>query len=203
MAARSELARPAAPAFLEDVEARRYALPSEDLIAGVVRDLAVRGAWTYRDWSAVVPRGTAAPLVTARILREQGSPDAGAALDAALAEAGPGDRTEAGPQGAVRLAAHAEALALKGRWAEAEARYRQAIDLMPVDVVRRAWWLNVADIDLRLNEESKRLRALEAAKSTDLKDEVTQRAVELQRASGGAGRPSLRTARASDADRRR
>ena len=196
MAARSDLARAATPAFLDDAPNRRYALPSEELLATVVRDMASQTAWTYKDWADVVPRGTAAPLAVARVLRETGSADADAALAVALAEADSGAADGVGAEAAVRLAATAEALALKGRWADADDRYRRAIDLMPADVVQRSWWINVADIAVRLNEEPKRLKALEAAKSTDLKDEVTVRAVDLQKASGLGARPVVRTARA-------
>jgi hypothetical protein len=91
---------------------------------------------------------------------------------------------------------------MKGRWGDAEDRYRQAIKKMPVDVVRRSWWMNLADIALRLNEESKRLEALDLAKSSDTKDEITMRAVELQKATGFDGqRASVRTARAPDPHR--
>jgi hypothetical protein len=202
MAARTDLARAVAPAYLDDLQGRRFALPSEELLGSVVRDMAGQSAWSYKDWSGVVPRRTAAPLVVARVLREQGGADDEAALEAALAEDEPSEPAT-GAEAAVLVAARAEALALKARWGEAEETYRRAIELMPVDVVRRAWWINVADLDQRLNEESKRLKALEAAKNTDLKDEVTLRAVELQKASGLASqRPPLRTARASDAERR-
>jgi hypothetical protein len=199
MAARTDLTRPVAPAFLDDAATRRYALPSEDLLAGVVRDLSGQPSWSYKDWEAIVPRGTAAPLVVARVLRDLGSGDAEAALDAVLAETDTDPGPDSGAAGAaVRVAARAEALALKGRWAEAEERYREAIELMPVDVVQRAWWFNVADLALRRNDDSTHLKALEAAKNTDLKDEVTLRAaVALQKEAGpNAQRPVLRTARA-------
>jgi hypothetical protein len=198
MAAHADPAHAGTPTFLDDAQTRRYALPTEALIGPIVRDMAEATGWSYKDWAAIVPPGTAAPAVVARLLRERLSPDAEAALDAALAgsdQAPVGD----GPQVAVFVAAQAEALALKGRWADAQERYRLAIELMPLDVVRRAWWLNLADIALRLNEPSDRRFALDLAKSDDTKDEITLRAVELQKASGLDSRrdAAVRTARAS------
>ena len=86
------------------------------------------------------------------------------------------------PQGspvALQIAAQAEALALKQRWSEADQRYRQAIDLMPDPTIRRSWWMNLAEVALRQNDESSRQKALEAARGNDPNDEITRRAVEL------------------------
>jgi len=85
---------------------------------------------------------------------------------------------------ALQLAAQAEAYALRSDWPNAETRYRQAIAHMPVDPVRRSWWINLADIEQRLNEEEKRQQALEAAKSPDPNDAMTRRALDLQKSSG-------------------
>ena len=75
------------------------------------------------------------------------APTPRAALDAALAEAEADAAADDSPTAeAVRLAAGAEALAMKQRWADARDRYRRAIDLMPVELVRRAWWFNLADL---------------------------------------------------------
>jgi tetratricopeptide (TPR) repeat protein/pSer/pThr/pTyr-binding forkhead associated (FHA) protein len=182
MASRAELSRLAPPAFLDDSQARRYALPSEDLISGVVRDLAERSDWRFANWSEALPRFGVALLVAARVLRERSSLDSDTALDAVLATA-----DVPPPEGvpvAVHLAALGEALALKSRWSEAEERYRQAIDLMPDDRVRRSWYLNLADLALRLDDEPKRLKALEAAQGADSQDEITQRAFDLLRFTG-------------------
>ncbi|MCA1685626.1 MAG: hypothetical protein LC745_06495, partial [Planctomycetia bacterium] len=198
MAAHVDHGRTTAPTYLDDSQVRRYALPSEDLLGPVIRDMAEQTAWSYKDWAVAIPRRTVAPLVAARVLRERLSPDADAALDAALDDA---DRPPVG-EGlavAVRTAAQAEALAMKNRWAEADDRYRLAIDRMPVDAVRRSWWFNVAEVAQRLNEDPKRQKALDAAKSTDPKDEITQRAIDLQKASGFiAQRPGPGTGAAPD-----
>lgn len=192
MASRADLSRLAAPAFIEDSQVRRYALPYEDLIGMVVRDMAAQEEWTFEQWSEALPRFAVAPLVAARTLRERGAPDADRPLDVLLA------RAEAtAPEGAstaVHLAAEGEALALKARWTEAERRYRQAIDLMPDEAIRRSWWMNLADIELRLNDEPRRLQALESARKPDSNDEITRRAQEFLKYSGT--RPDVPEARA-------
>ena len=92
-----------------------------------------------------------------------------------------------------------EAHALKSRWSEAEGFYRQAIELMPDDRVRRSWYYNLADLALHLGDEPERLKALEAAKGTDSKDEITQRALELLRYTRSRSLPSVsQTANASN-----
>src|SRR4029077_20450157 len=104
-------------------------------------------------------------------------PNAEAALDALIAES-----DAVSPPGfprALQLAAKAEALALKQRWSEADQHSRQAIDLMPDLTVRRSWWVNVAEVALRQNDELSRQKALGAARGNDPNDEITRRAVEL------------------------
>ena len=99
---------------------RRYALPYEDLIGVVVRDMAAQEEWTFEQWSGALPRFAVAPLVAARTLRERGAPDADRPLDVLLARAEA--TTPEGVSTAVHLAAEGEALALKARWTEAEQR---------------------------------------------------------------------------------
>ncbi len=191
MAGRAELSRLGAPAFDDDPQVRRYALPHEALIGAVVRDMAEADRWTFSEWSRALPPFAVAPLVAARLLREKGRPDdADRVLDTILATAEPAP--PAGPSAAVHLAAQAEALALKSRWDEAEDRYRRAIELMPDDATRRAWWINLAEIAQRLNDEAKRQKALEMARGRDAGDEVARRAVEMLKYSGAReprGRP--------------
>ena len=45
-------------------------------------------------------------------------------------------------------------------------------------------WLNAANVSAKLNEEADRQKALELAKNADTKDEITRRAVDLQKSSG-------------------
>jgi hypothetical protein len=194
MAARPDLERGDIPAYLDDMQTRRYALPGEDLLNVVIADLADAREWTFQSWSELLPRGTPATVAAARVLRERVSADADAALERALlpVEPSPG---ETAATAALRMATEAEALAMKQRWGEAENLYRQAIERIPSDLIRRSWWINVADLARRLNEESNRSEALDLAKSTDLKDDVTLRAIDLQKEMGTlAQRPPSKTA---------
>jgi tetratricopeptide (TPR) repeat protein len=177
LASRAELSRLAPPGFIDDSQVRRYAMPAEDLIKPIVRDMADSSAWTYAEWSAAVPPDAVARLVAVRVLRERSVTDFEAALDALVAE---GDTAPSpGARAALAIAAHAEALALKQRWGEADQRYRQALEQMPDPTIRRSWWVNLAEIALRQNDESGRQKALEAARGNDPNEEITRRAVEL------------------------
>ncbi len=202
MAAEVDPARPDPPVFLEGEQPRRYAVPTEERLAVVLREMAAAPQWTYAEWSSAIPHRTAAPLAAARVLRELANSAAATALDVAVADAeaepipaplqptAESDealvtfRAAPAPADAVRLAAGAAALAMKQHWAEARDRYRRAIDRAGDDSVRRACWVNVSDLSLRLDEESGRRLALDAAKNADPKDEITRRAVELQKDSG-------------------
>jgi hypothetical protein len=176
MAAKADLSRLALPTFNNDTQVRRYILPVEDLIGPIVRDLAERNGGSYAEWSAALPPFAVVQLAAARVLLERSSPDAEAAFEAILAQADA--PPPAGTTAAVHVAATAEAMALKGRWAEAERRYQQAIDLMPDPSIRRSWWMNLAEIASRLSDESGRQKALEAARGNDPNDEITRRAAE-------------------------
>jgi tetratricopeptide (TPR) repeat protein len=177
MAAKADLTRLAAPAFFDDPKIRRYALPAEDLIGPIIRDMAGHGGWAYAEWSKALPPFAIAPLVAARVLRDQSVSDADAALDAILGQ--PDAPPAVGASDAVHLAVHAEALALKGNWAEAEEHYRRAIDRLPEGAIRRSWWINLAEIAYQRNDESNRQKALESAKGGDPNEEITRKAVEL------------------------
>jgi hypothetical protein len=197
MAATADLERLAAPEYDGDSQIRRYALPAEDLIVPIVRDMAEHEDWTYSEWSAALPDFAVVKLAAVRVLRARSSPDAGAALDALLAQAQAQAQASpppgAGAPAAIHVAALAEALALKGRWEEAHQRYRQAIDLVAdpttTSTTRRSWWMNVAEVALRLNDESSRQKALEAAKGMDPNDEITRRAVEFLKFARGRAEP--------------
>jgi hypothetical protein len=183
MAARTELSRLAVPQFIDDTQIRRYALPAEDLIGPIVREMSDAGSWTYADWAKALPDFPVARLAAVRVLRERGSREADALLETLLTE--PGSNLAQGTAAAVAIAVLAESLALKGRWYDADQRYRQAIELMPDLTIRRSWWMNLAEIALRQNDESSRQKALEAARGNDPNDEITRRAVELLKYYGG------------------
>ncbi len=182
LAATAEVERLAPPSYNEDPQFRRYALPGEDLIGLVVSDMAEEPGATYADWSAALPRFAVAPLVAARVLRERNRLGSDAALDAIVAQSD--QAPPAGAPAALHLAAQAEAFAWKSEWAKAEALYKQAIDLMPAERVRRSWWVNVADIALRRNDDTARQKALDAANNHDPKDEISQCVMEIQKSSG-------------------
>jgi len=189
LVSRSEPTRPGPPKFLAGRRpgADRFALPGEDLVEPIVRELAGFAGWSFDRWSAALPAGGVAPLVAARVLRESASPDAEKAAD--LASAGPAATTPLG------LAARAEALALKERLEEAEAAYRAAIAAMPDDRTRRAWSLNLAEVCGRQNDDAKRRSAWEAAKAGVGGDEITRRVVEAQARAGLADSPTAATRR--------
>ena len=192
MAAQADLGRLDAPTFLPEPEVRRYALPHEGLIGLVLDPMVAHRGWAFDDWSGALPGGAVAPLAAARRLRALGrSAEGDRALGLALERA-----QEPAPDGsseAIQVAAEAEALALRGRWDEAEGRYRLAVDLMPDDVVRRSWWMNLADLYLRLGDDSARRDAWEAARGPDPREEITARAIGDQVQAGiglaGASRP--------------
>ncbi|HEX8198942.1 MAG TPA: tetratricopeptide repeat protein [Isosphaeraceae bacterium] len=178
MACRCDLARLDPPAFKEDLQIRRYALPLEDLIGPIVRDMADHGDWAFDTWSRALPPLAVAPLVAARVLRERGSPDADRALEQAIAAAQA--PLPPGCPEAVHLAAGAEALALLGRWEEAEVAYRRAVARMPLDPIRRSWWANLADLYARLGDAERTQVAREAAKGPDPGEEITRRVIDAQ-----------------------
>ena len=188
MAGRAELSRLGPSAYDDDPQVRRYALPHEALIGSVIRDMVDQDRWTYAEWSKALPDFAVARIVAARLLRERGELAASNdALDAVAARASSDPAPPDGTSSALRLAAQAEALALKSRWDESEDYYRQAIELMPDDAIRRAWWMNLADIALRLNDEAKRRKALEAARGLDSGDEIARHAVEMLKYTGAPG----------------
>ena len=182
MAARVDLSRVAAPAFDEDTQILRYYLPGEELTGRVIRDMADQTKWTFADWKDALPSFAPIPLAAARLLRERGSADADAALDLILTRLD-APRLE-GSSASLHLAAQAEAFAFKSNWKEAKTRYQEALEQMPIDAIKRSWWMNLAEIERRLNDDSGRQTALELARGHNANDEISQRAVDLMRFSG-------------------
>ena len=64
---------------------------------------------------------------------------------------------------------------LRSRWPEAAEQYRQAIDRVDNDLIRRSWWFNLADIAQRLNDEPQRQAAIRAALAVHSSDDITRR----------------------------
>jgi hypothetical protein len=82
----------------------------------------------------------------------------------------------------VAIAARAEAFALRSHWSEANQLYRQAIESTDDPTIQRSWWFNLADISFRLDDESQRQVALQAASAVAYSDDITRRATDIQRA---------------------
>ncbi len=196
MASEADLVRLPEPAFNDDRQVDRYALPCEDLIGEVVGEMASCGEWTFEEWSKCLPPRAIVRLVAARVLRERGDADAERALDAVLA--GADAPAEGGPALALHLAAQAEALALRSQWKDAKERYQRAVELMPDGSTRRSWYVNLADLELRLNDEPKRRSALEAARGLARNDEITRRVNDLLKAFGGRAEITTRPAPAEN-----
>ena len=182
MAAGAEPARLASPGFDDDPAFRRFRLPHEAIVGGVIRDMIEAADWRFADWLPALPSRATVRLTAARILREKGDADAERALALVLAD----DVQPQSPSflAAEELAAQAEALALTERRQEAADRYREAISSMDDDPTRRRWLLALAEILVSLGQPRERAEILEAAKSADPTDEVTRRALEAQRFAG-------------------
>jgi hypothetical protein len=187
LAATADVERLGEPSYDEESASRRYTLPGEDLFGPVIRDMASHAEWAFSDWSAALPDYALASLVAARQVREQDRAGSDALLDRLLGDEG-ARVAPPGTPAAVHAAARAEAFALRENWAEAQAHYQEAIDLMPLDRVRRSWQFNLADLALRQNDEPARQKALEAANNHDPNDPITLRVVDLQKLSGDGGR---------------
>ena len=71
------------------------------------------------------------------------------------------------------LAARAEALCLRSRWKEAAEQYRQAIERVDNDLIRRSWWFNLADVAQRLNDEGQRQAAFRAVLAVHNSDDIS------------------------------
>jgi tetratricopeptide (TPR) repeat protein len=166
--------------FSDDPGVPRYLLPGEERVREIVREMAATNEWTFAEWSAVIPDSALVCLAAARLVREQGRSEAEALLERILSQRPkPAAR---GIPGAVTLAARAEAFALSSRWREAEEEYRQAIDLVDDDTIKRSWWFNLADIAFRLDDDNQRQAALRAAAAVAASDDITRRSAAIQRA---------------------
>jgi hypothetical protein len=192
IASHRQLSHSGIPRFNDDPGVPRYLLPGEENVREILRELLSRNEWTFHEWSEILPRDTTVPLAAARLLREQGRSEAEALLDLVLVERGsPEMKSATSP---VLIAASAEACAMRSRWREALTQYRQAIDLMQDDTIKRAWWFNLADVASRLDDEGQQQLALRAALAVTASDEISRRATELRR--GATQRSRLRSVRA-------
>ncbi|WP_422930968.1 hypothetical protein [Singulisphaera sp. PoT] len=177
MASRVQITRMTLPSFNDESQTRRYRLPNEELIYRIIGDMAREESWTYAEWSSAIPPDSLIQLVTARILTERGAPEAAKLIDQIVEHV---EKKQA-PASALDAAAEAEALAQRSRWDESQERYKLAIDMMSNGLIRRSWWINVADLAKQVNDEAGQQKALELAKGTQNSDEVSKRATELLR----------------------
>jgi hypothetical protein len=182
------LSRSAIPRFADDPLVRRYFLPAEDAVRDIVAELATRDGLEFREWSRALPRRPTVVLATARLLREQGRSEADSLLDDLLGDGW--TQSEAGRDDPRLLAARAEAFGLRSRWKEAAEQYRQAIERVDNDLIRRSWWFNLADISQRLSDESQRQAAFRAILAAQSSDDIARRVSQIQRS--GHAKPRVR-----------
>jgi len=182
----NDVAPASKPAFNDEPNIRRYFLPGETTARAIVRELITDSDWTFQDWSEALPKNTVAILVAVRLLREHERPEAQALLNQILNLEQ--EIISTGAEGAVQTAMIAEAHALLSQWREAEQQYHQAIDRISDLTIKRSWWFNLASVALQLNDEAQRKVALEAALEAPASDDISRRALELQRASEPVGR---------------
>jgi len=188
IACRNDLTPNAEPTFNDEPSVRRYFLPGETTTRAVVRELITDAGWTFQEWSQAVPRDTVAALAAARLLREQERPEAQALLKQILEQERDHEILTTGAERAIQTAMIAEAHALLSQWREAEQLYHQAIDQINDLTIKRSWWFNLASVALQINDEAQRKVALEAALEAPTNDDISRRALELQRASEPLGR---------------
>ncbi len=176
------------PRYSDDPAVPRYLLPGEDGVRDIVRELASSKEWSFSEWREVLPKNAIIELAAARLLREQSRGEAASLLDA-VADL-PSSVVDA-KEDPLLLAARAEASALRSRWTEADQLYRQAIESIDDDTIKRSWWFNLADIAYRRDDERQRQAALRAAIAVAASDDITRRAAT---SSGPPARPPARFA---------
>ncbi len=192
LACNNELASASKPTFNDEPNARdelsgrRYFLPGETTARTVLRELVANGGLAPQDWTEVLPGHPVATLAAARLLRERDRPEALSLLEQILKHEQEMEPADA--EGAVQTAVRAEAHALLSQWKEAEQQYHQAIDQINDLTIKRSWWFNLASVAIQLNDEAQRKVALEAAREAPTSDDISRRALELQRASDPLGR---------------
>ncbi len=181
--------RIATPRFSDDPNAPRYLLPGEERVREIVREILATNEWALDEWSAALPKNALARLAAARLLKEQGRSEADGLLEFVVDTQEPLEGAK--PANAVGQAARAEAFALKSRWKESEQSYRLAIELIEDETVKRSWWFNLADIELRMDDESQWQTALKAAMAVSPADDISREATKIQREYTGRanGRP--------------
>lgn len=182
LAVESDVATLDAPTFDEDPLIRRFKLPHEEIIGGVIRDMVGSGDWGFAEWSEALPSSAVVRLAAGRILRERASPDAAGAFGLAVAAdvSTPVSRYPA----AEHHAAQAEALVLIGKRQEGADRYRKALAMICEGEIRRRWSFALAEVLAPIGEASERVDLLQSAISDKPTDEVTRRALDAMQFAG-------------------
>jgi tetratricopeptide (TPR) repeat protein len=179
------LAANSVPTFNGESNVRRYLLPGESTVREIVRELIAGGDLTFQEWSLALPRNSIATLAAARLLCESERPEARVRQEAEVLLQqilNPDHETAATGVGlAVQIAMMAEAHALLSQWRDAEQQYHQAIDSIGDPTIKRSWWFNLASVAYQSNNSAERKAALEAALETPTSDDISRRALELER----------------------
>ncbi len=185
--------RGAIPRFSDDPNVPRYLLPGEERVREIVRELLSRNEWAFREWSAALPKSSAS-LAGGR------SATQGARQGRGGLAARPRDGRSSAARGGQTRRAHwpwrrGPKPSRSSRAGKTPSKqYRRAIELIDDETIKRSWWFNLADIELRLDDESQRQTALRAALAVSTSDDISRRATEIQRANNV--RPPVRPIKA-------
>ena len=139
----------------------------------IVAELHARDGLEFREWSRALPQQPDRPAGD-----RPAAPRAGTSPRPTLFSTGSSDRMGRPEDGRPRSppargAGRGAACCGRNR-KEAAEQYRQAIELVDNDLVRRSWWFNLADIAQRLNDEAQQQAAIRAALAVHSSDEITR-----------------------------
>ncbi len=155
--------------------------PREWIIERILRDWNDACAERRVEATKAIPDLPVAWLAAARVAAERNdSAEVRAALERAIESAGAvrareTDRSEL----ALSFAAEAEAEARLGRLEPARTAFAKAINLTHVLNHQRAWWLEVAEIDVELGDTAAARKAIKFARDDDRDDRIARKAMEL------------------------
>jgi hypothetical protein len=165
--------------FNDDPSAQRYFLPGEKSARTVIRELLSNSGGSLRKWTEAVSSSNVATLAMARILQEKGHSEAQNVLQEISGHVERSAPT--GDETAIHRAVCAEAYALLSQWNKAIEQYRVAVDQTDNTTIKRSWWFNVASIASHISDENQRTAALQSVLETPSSDEISRRALDLQR----------------------
>lgn len=175
------------PQFLEDPNHPRYLLPGEYEVTEILQGLSGELVATQgTDWIVdALPRSSLVTLAAWNCLKARNPTQAAAVLarwsgTRPTEEKTPADRQGDDPSPARELAAEAELHAAAGQWSLATVGYQHAIAVAKDDVLRRSWYLNLADAYGHASDTARQRSCLESAEGKGLWDDVTQRSLRAQ-----------------------